>query len=132
MSDERTFGDHCSRVPCTDMTDERRRWEELRYVVVRIVLVVLGISLGAAIAVLLTWQLRHILALVIVAAFSFIGSLILYKVTDLIIPLRVTHEQEEEGLDLSQHGETALGADLLGGAHANGQAPIEMPVGSGV
>ena len=29
------------------------------------------------------------IALVIVAAFSFFGSLILYKVTDLIIPLRV-------------------------------------------
>ena len=62
--------------------------------------------------------LYHLLALVIVAAFSFIGSLILYKVTDLIIPLRVTEEQEEEGLDLSQHGETAMGADILGGFHA--------------
>jgi predicted PurR-regulated permease PerM len=51
------------------MTDERRRWEELRYVVVRIVLVVLGIGLGAIVAVLLIWQLRHILTLVIVAAF---------------------------------------------------------------
>ena len=30
---------------------------------------------------------------------------ILYKVTDLIIPLRVTEEQEAIGLDLSQHGE---------------------------
>ena len=29
----------------------------------------------------------------------------LYKVTDLIIPLRVSEEQEEIGLDLSQHGE---------------------------
>ncbi|AGA31624.1 ammonia permease (plasmid) [Singulisphaera acidiphila DSM 18658] len=75
---------------------------------------------------------NHLIALVIVAAFSFIGSLILYKVTDLIIPLRVTQEQEDEGLDLSQHGETALGAELLGGAHANGQAHVEMAVGSGV
>ena len=58
--------------------------------------------------------LYHLAALVIVAAFSFVGSLILYKVTDLIIPLRVTESQEEEGLDISQHGETALGADLLG------------------
>ena len=30
---------------------------------------------------------------------------LLYKITDLIIPLRVTGEQEEIGLDLSQHGE---------------------------
>ena len=48
----------------------------------------------------------HLLALVIAAAFSFVGSLILYKVTDLIIPLRVDGEQEVIGLDLSQHDET--------------------------
>jgi Amt family ammonium transporter len=74
----------------------------------------------------------HLLALVIVAAFSFIGSIILYKLTDLIIPLRVPEDQELEGLDLSQHGETALGADLLSGTHVNGRAHSEMPVGSGV
>ena len=33
------------------------------------------------------------------------GSWMLYKFTDLIIPLRVSTEQEEIGLDLSQHGE---------------------------
>ena len=43
--------------------------------------------------------LYHLLALVIVAVFAFVGSLILYKVTDLIIPLRVTEDQEYEGLD---------------------------------
>lgn len=53
----------------TGMMDERRRWEEQRYIVVRIVLVVLAIGLGTTVAVLLTWQLRHILTLVIVAAF---------------------------------------------------------------
>ena len=51
----------------------------------------------------------HLLALVIVAAFTFVGSLILYKITDLIIPLRVTEEQETRGLDLSQHGEVMQG-----------------------
>ncbi|MFO0949784.1 MAG: ammonium transporter [Isosphaeraceae bacterium] len=55
----------------------------------------------------------HMLALVIVSAYTFFGSLILYKITDLIIPLRVDAEHEAEGLDLSQHGETALGADLI-------------------
>ena len=29
----------------------------------------------------------------------------LYKLTDLIIPLRVSGDQEEMGLDFSQHGE---------------------------
>ena len=34
------------------------------------------------------------------------GSYLLYKLTNAIIPLRVTEEQEEIGLDLSQHGES--------------------------
>ena len=49
--------------------------------------------------------LVHCFAMVFVAAFSFVGSYLLYKITDLIIPLRVSDEQEEIGLDLSQHGE---------------------------
>jgi ammonium transporter, Amt family len=49
--------------------------------------------------------LIHCGALVFVAIFSFCGSWVLYKVTDLIIPLRVSEEQEAMGLDLSQHGE---------------------------
>ncbi len=49
----------------------------------------------------------HLIALVIVAAYSFVASLVLYGLVNLIIPLRVTEDQEREGLDLSQHGETA-------------------------
>ncbi len=60
-----------------------------------------------------TTFLYHMLALVIVAVYTFGGSWILYKVTDMIIPLRVTREQEVQGLDLSQHGETALSVDLF-------------------
>jgi ammonium transporter, Amt family len=47
----------------------------------------------------------HMLALVIVVAFTFIGSLILLKITDLISPLRITAEQKMVGSDFSQHGE---------------------------
>jgi Amt family ammonium transporter len=65
--------------------------------------------------------LNHMVALVIVAAFSFIGSFVLYKLTDMIIPLRVPIEQEMEGLDLSQHGETALGLELLANGRDNDQ-----------
>ncbi|HZP48609.1 MAG TPA: ammonium transporter [Vicinamibacterales bacterium] len=49
--------------------------------------------------------LVHCGALVFVAAFSFGGSWLLYRITDAIIPLRVSEEQEALGLDLSQHGE---------------------------
>src|SRR5205085_3413406 len=37
--------------------------------------------------------LAHLAALVIVSAFTFCGSWMLYKITDLIIPLRVTEDQ---------------------------------------
>ncbi|MGB3590358.1 MAG: ammonium transporter [Nonlabens sp.] len=50
--------------------------------------------------------LFHLLALVLVAAFVFGGSLLLYKLVDLIIPLRVRTDQESRGLDISQHGES--------------------------
>ena len=74
--------------------------------------------------------ISHILALVIVSVFSFVGSLLLFKLTDLVIPLRVTEAQEREGLDISQHGETALGADLLGGI-SQSEAYTREPVGAG-
>ena len=64
--------------------------------------------------------LVHLGALVIVSVFSFAGSWILYKVTDLIIPMRVPEEQEIEGLDLSQHGETAIAPELLLAPSTNG------------
>lgn len=49
--------------------------------------------------------LVHLLALVMVSAFAFIGSYILLMITNAISPLRVTAEEEEQGLDLSQHNE---------------------------
>jgi Amt family ammonium transporter len=52
-----------------------------------------------------TGFMYHMLALVIVSTFSFLGSLALFKLTDWILPIRVTKEQEAVGLDLSQHGE---------------------------
>jgi Amt family ammonium transporter len=47
----------------------------------------------------------HMLGLVIVSVFAFGGSFILYHITNFITPLRVNQEMEEEGLDISQHGE---------------------------
>lgn len=48
----------------------------------------------------------HLLAVVIVVTFSFIGSYLLFKVTEMIVPLRVSVEEEKDGLDFTQHGET--------------------------
>ena len=50
--------------------------------------------------------LYHMLALLIVSIFTFGGSYILYKITEMIVPLRVSVQEEVEGLDFSQHGET--------------------------
>ncbi len=51
---------------------------------------------------------HHMIALVFVSAFTFLGAFLLYKITDAIIPLRVSKESEEQGLDLSQHGERCI------------------------
>ncbi|HMA50989.1 MAG TPA: ammonia channel protein, partial [Magnetospirillaceae bacterium] len=42
----------------------------------------------------------------IVIVFNVVVSLILYKLIDLTIGLRVTLEEEVDGLDISLHGET--------------------------
>ncbi|WP_017259230.1 ammonium transporter [Pedobacter arcticus] len=47
----------------------------------------------------------HLVALVGVSLFAFVGSFLLLKITDLIIPLRVSAEDELAGLDVSQHDE---------------------------
>ena len=46
-------------------------------------------------------------AVLLTLAWSGIGSAILYKIVDLIVGLRVTHDEEREGLDLADHGERA-------------------------
>lgn len=47
----------------------------------------------------------HMIALVIVIAYTFIGAFILLKITDLISPLKVSAEDKKVGSDFSQHGE---------------------------
>jgi ammonium transporter, Amt family len=49
----------------------------------------------------------QVVASVVVLAFSFVASLIIGKVIDVVIGLRVDEAAEEEGLDISQHAETA-------------------------
>lgn len=48
---------------------------------------------------------HHMIALLLVSLFTFGGSLILYQLTNSIIPLRVAEESEKIGLDISQHDE---------------------------
>jgi Amt family ammonium transporter len=50
----------------------------------------------------------QIAALGFASAFTFGGSWLLYRLTDAVIPLRVSEDQEAVGLDISQHGETII------------------------
>ena len=50
------------------------------------------------------------IALVVVSAFAFVMSYIMLKVTDMILPLRVSEADEKEGLDVSQHDEFLIEA----------------------
>lgn len=54
----------------------------------------------------ITTFLFHLLALVIVSIFTFGGSLLMYKITDMIVPLRISPHGEKIGLDISQHDES--------------------------
>ncbi len=49
---------------------------------------------------------HHMIALLLVSGFTFFGALLLYKITNAIIPLRVSEQSETIGLDLSQHNES--------------------------
>jgi Amt family ammonium transporter len=53
----------------------------------------------------LLWQ--QCIAVVVVGLYSFVATLIIAKVLDLIFGLRVSEEGEEAGLDLTEHGEVA-------------------------
>jgi Amt family ammonium transporter len=48
-----------------------------------------------------------VIAVVASASFAFIGSYVLLRLINVFIKLRVNVKDEERGLDLSQHGETA-------------------------
>ncbi|MBP6385433.1 MAG: ammonium transporter [Pseudarcicella sp.] len=58
----------------------------------------------------MTLFIKHMVALVGVSFFAFVGSYILLVITDKIVPLRVSEEEERLGLDISQHDESLMEA----------------------
>jgi len=54
-----------------------------------------------------TFLAVEVFAIAVVAGFSFVGSYLLLKIVNFITPLRVSPQEEETGLDMSQHGEEA-------------------------
>lgn len=57
-------------------------------------------------------------AMAIVAAYSFMVSYGIFKFINFVVPLRVSEEEEEEGLDSTQHDEKYMQGTLL--VHSNG------------
>ena len=53
----------------------------------------------------------HLEALAIVIIFTFLGSMAILKITDLIMGLTVTAEEKKVGSDYSQHGENLYPVD---------------------
>lgn len=49
----------------------------------------------------------QVIAVAITLAWTGIGSVVLFKLVDVVTGLRVTQDQEREGLDLAEHGERA-------------------------
>jgi Amt family ammonium transporter len=45
-------------------------------------------------------------------AFALVGTVVLLKVTDLLVGVRASEDQEIEGLDLTEHGEEAYNLEM--------------------
>jgi Amt family ammonium transporter len=54
----------------------------------------------------------HMIALAIVIVYTFVGSMIILKITDLLSSLTISAEEKKVGSDLSQHGENVFPFDL--------------------
>jgi ammonium transporter, Amt family len=70
---------------------------------------------------------HHLIALVGVALYAFTMSFVIYKVIDLLVPMRVRPEEEQDGLDVSQHGES-ISSDALQSPGPSLPAEPRMPV----
>jgi ammonium transporter, Amt family len=54
----------------------------------------------------------HMIGLAIVVVYIFVGAFAILKITDLIIPMKVTDEEKKVGQDFSQHGENLYPMEL--------------------
>jgi Amt family ammonium transporter len=55
----------------------------------------------------------HLIGLVVAIAFTFVGALVILKITDLLSPLTVSDEEQLIGSDIHQHGEKMHSLDLV-------------------
>ena len=77
----------------------------------------------------MTQLVRQAVSLGAAALYSFAGTFVILKLVDAVIGLRVSADEEDLGLDLSQHGERGyiMGVGELLGGHA---LPPQSPAGN--
>jgi hypothetical protein len=71
---------------------------------------------------------KQAIAAGVTLAFSFVATLAILKVVDRLLRLRATEEEEEAGLDLTQHAESAYTPDAAGTSKALTHDDIERMV----
>ncbi len=71
--------------------------------------------------------LNQLIACLIAIALGSIGSLVILKIVDLVVGVRVSGEQETTGLDLSQHGEEGYNLDLDLVSTSSGSSSVIEP-----
>lgn len=58
----------------------------------------------------------QIISIGVAVVFAVVGSTVLYKIVNAIIPLRVDESEEIGGLDVAEHGERGYNAGLFTGS----------------
>jgi Amt family ammonium transporter len=69
----------------------------------------------------------QLLSVLIVVAFVMLASLVLLKATDLLVGLRLEHDAEVDGLDLSEHGESGYHLGDIPVGHGHGLPATPHP-----
>src|SRR4051794_10195881 len=81
------------------------------------------------------WHLMklQVIAVVCAVGYSFVATLVIGKLIDLVMGLRITGDQELEGMDTALHAETAYEfGSVTAGAFSPGQRAHAGPPGGGV
>jgi nitrogen regulatory protein PII len=71
--------------------------------------------------------MAEIISIVAVTAYSAIISFVILKLISLVMPVRATEEEEEDGLDYSLHGETAYGSVSAAGLSVGSHDAVAVP-----
>lgn len=74
-----------------------------------------------------TLLIVELISIVAVTAYSAIISFVILKLISMVMPVRASEEEEEDGLDYSLHGETAYGSVSAAGLAVGAHEPVAIP-----